>query len=477
MRPDRRVRHSIACGLFAAAVGLTVSASGERAGGAEVESSFMVTARADAFSIEVVDASAPVVPGGQVFFASPASSQATIDSIGASTGFASAPYPGDTAVTGPGAIAAVSGLPLPAYPFYVTSTYPSVPSSSQTSGPFQTESTSSPTETVARARVQFTPDDATAAAFASRATSSASRQSGTGALVAEAETLIQGFSIGPDLAIGNISGRARLSVTPGSEPTRETSFSVGSIRLAGTTVGLTDKGFEPVGLLPHPAPLDELEAVGITLRYLPAEETDTRVHSAGLAVSVVHDVPSQGPTGFTVIFGRVTVAIATGTAGALPDGLSDVPVGIDDSGLGSPGAPGMGPRADDAPDGPTQDGTLLSPSPRGLPIDTAASPTGLPTDGNPAGPPAGQSGAGAATVPGAYSEQAVGARAGGPLVANLGYGPYLALAIGSLVLALSAALFGTGLRAVLLPGAADPVLQLPPRPRHAPAGPDPNTLS
>src|SRR5687768_8446733 len=164
---DRRwaTRCAVSGTVMMAAVSLSATASG-----AEASRTYTVTARSDAFSIEAVYASAPVFPGGQIFYASPSSSQAVIDSVGASTGFASAPYPGDTAVTAPGAMAALTGLPVPGYPFFVTSNHPGAPEASTAQGPFQAESTSTADDTVAEARVRLVPGDSPATAFASRAT-------------------------------------------------------------------------------------------------------------------------------------------------------------------------------------------------------------------------------------------------------------------------------------------------------------------
>ena len=45
-------------------------------------------------------------------------SQSTFSSAGSSQAFASLPYPGSTAVSGPGLLTGITGLPIPPYPFY-----------------------------------------------------------------------------------------------------------------------------------------------------------------------------------------------------------------------------------------------------------------------------------------------------------------------------------------------------------------------
>src|SRR5262245_28244533 len=55
-------------------------------------------------------------------------SQSVIDGLGNSRGFAALPYPGDLAITGPGLVAGLTGLPSPPpYPFYVSSSHPTAP--------------------------------------------------------------------------------------------------------------------------------------------------------------------------------------------------------------------------------------------------------------------------------------------------------------------------------------------------------------
>ena len=69
--------------------------------------------------------------------------QASIDGIGGSNGFASAPYPGQTVVTGGGTFAIATGIQLPgAYPWYTATAYPATPEKKVDQGPVFLESTS-----------------------------------------------------------------------------------------------------------------------------------------------------------------------------------------------------------------------------------------------------------------------------------------------------------------------------------------------
>ena len=71
--------------------------------------------------------------------------QATVDSLGESSGFASYPYPGGTFLAGPGTLAGFAGQGLPpflAYPFIVSSSYPGQPESKADPPGYQLASTS-----------------------------------------------------------------------------------------------------------------------------------------------------------------------------------------------------------------------------------------------------------------------------------------------------------------------------------------------
>jgi hypothetical protein len=289
-------------------------------------SSFTVSARADAATIGIVDTHAPLVVNGQLVDATPATAQALVDSLGESQGFASAPYAGDFLVNVPNI---VNGLfngkapPLPSYPFIVNSSYPGSPSVQQVQGPYGITARSTPTNTTASARLGLL--TGSPALVSATATSSANQDAATGALVAQADTEIVGLSLGPLLKIGKISAHAQMSAQPSQTPVKQSSFSVGTLTIAGIEVGVTDKGLQ---LGPTTVPITSvtalttlLNAAGIKLSYLPSTQTATSVDSAGLSVSFTQNVPTQGPVNVTLTFGRVAVTTdsaggATGTAGA-----------------------------------------------------------------------------------------------------------------------------------------------------------------
>src|SRR5262245_57583003 len=86
---------------------------GGNAGAAGPDAGFTLEARADPMALQVVGSEAPVVPGGEVVYATPSSAQARADSLGSSRAFASAPYAGDFFTTLPGTVNGVSGGKFP----------------------------------------------------------------------------------------------------------------------------------------------------------------------------------------------------------------------------------------------------------------------------------------------------------------------------------------------------------------------------
>lgn|GEM_PF-3488962 len=338
-RSFRRLRLSAMIGsaglglLVLATTGLAANASADEATPPDSGGTFTVMAEARALDMAVetgvLGKPFPLVPGGQPpIYGSASSSQALVDSLADSTGYASAPYPGEFAqvllptvngISRPGSQPCDCSLPpFPAYPFYVSSSYPGEPSAEQTNGPYGISSKSSENSTTADAHLGAVVGSPSV--LSSRAVSTAERNPYTGAMVAKGDSVVQGFAIGPLLTIGDISAHAQLTAKPGEKPTRHSSFSVGTMTIAGVQVGLTDKGFQPLQGGPGGLPMASLDktlaAAGIAVVYLPPRETETTIDSAGLAVTFTETAPVQGPVKVTMTFGRAKALLEPG---AVPD--------------------------------------------------------------------------------------------------------------------------------------------------------------
>ncbi len=143
-------------------------------------------------------------------------------------------------------------------------------------------------------------------------TSKVKHDEATGALLATADGVVQGFSVGETLTIGQLTSHAEMTGRPGEKPTKKTALSIGPITVMGQLVGLTDKGLVPVPGTPKATDVNgltkQLNAAGITLGLLPGEETPTGIDSAAVIVGFAQ----KGPGGITrvrIILGRVRAQV------------------------------------------------------------------------------------------------------------------------------------------------------------------------
>jgi hypothetical protein len=278
---------------------------------ADDEGFFSLAASSAPIGVEYFDAGAPVIPG-EIIYASPAVSRAALDSVGNSSGFAGGPYFGDNVPALMGAVNALGpqGAILPTYPFMVLSQYPGKSKDSQESGPRHLSASSSANDSTGDAWVGLARGNP--GVLAASATSTVKHDEATGVLTAKADGLVQGFSVGDALTIGQLISHAEMTGRPGEPPTKKTSLSIGPLTVMGTLVGLTDKGLAPVPGTPKTADLNsltkQLGAAGITLGLLPGEETATGIDSAALVVGIAQ----KGPGGITrvrIILGRVRTTV------------------------------------------------------------------------------------------------------------------------------------------------------------------------
>jgi hypothetical protein len=272
---------------------------------------FSLAAGASPIGVEYFDAGAPVIPG-EIVYGSVAVTRAALDSVGNSSGFAAGPYLGDNVPALMGAVNALGpqGAILPAYPFMVQSQFPGKDKAGQDEGPRKLAATSSANESTGDAHVGLARGNPGVLSVAS--TSKVKNDPATGALTAVADGVIQAFSVGETLTIGQLVSHAEMTGRPGEKPTKKTSLSIGPITVMGQLVGLTDKGLVPVPGTPKATDVNgltkQLNAAGITLGLLPGEETATGIDSAAVIVGIAQ----KGPGGLTrvrVILGRVRAMV------------------------------------------------------------------------------------------------------------------------------------------------------------------------
>jgi hypothetical protein len=283
---------------------------------------YTVSAESDAALITVVDPSAPLVTGGLLVQASPATAQAAVDSLGDSTGFASLPYPGAFVATLPGTVDGLlgTGPPVPPYPFYVASSYPSSPSVSQTNGPYSISSISNSTSTTAQALVGLATGIPQVTTITANATAS---QQSDGSLVADATNDVEALTVGSLLRIGSIVSSVHVVSVPGQPLSYTRALQLGTITVGGIPIGLTDKGLvlgNNVVAGPSVGALTKLlSGAGITLTYLPERVTSTSIDSGGVELTISRDIPDQGNVVTTIVLGETSVTLQDGLPPAAPD--------------------------------------------------------------------------------------------------------------------------------------------------------------
>ena len=331
------------------------------AGAAVFDGAFKALAAADGFRVTVVMpgvtvTKTPVDLGGP-------STQAATTSLGENKGFASFPYPGDTAVTAPGIVRGAGGVPAPDYPLYVSSYHPAVPKQEVGSGPYLIRSESNDSSSTAVASIGLEAQGAGAAGLAkSQASTVASAEN----VVAKAGSDLTGLAVGP-LRLGQVLSTAEVKLGSDGKLTRTADTRVLGAMVGDTPVQVTPDG---VTLGPSPVPRPDTAAVnaaltqaGVTVEVLPRAETKTGV----VAPTVRIAQQDQSGRSITYVLGAASAFVEGEAAGSsvLPGGdLSVIP------------EEGQPPNADDA-------GAFA-----GRPAEANANAASSSTDFNAAPPPA-----------------------------------------------------------------------------------------
>jgi hypothetical protein len=249
-------------------------------------------------------------------FGSPVAA-AAIDSLGRSTAYASDPFPGETAVAGPGTLAGVTGLPNPGnYPFYVASSYPATPEGNFQQPGYALKAKSDEARSSATALHGGAANDS--ALLYAEATSTAEYTPATGAVLAQSKAVARQVDIGGVLKIGTMESSAKVTQTPGKEPVRDSSFRADFVSVAGQAVGVTAKGLTIAGTntpLPDGSQMAQaLKSAHITVQYLQAADSPGEVTSPGLVITQRFPVP-QGPEMVsTLVLGRSAAKVSIGDA-------------------------------------------------------------------------------------------------------------------------------------------------------------------
>jgi hypothetical protein len=247
------------------------------------------------------------------------SAQARLDSLGASTAFASLPYPGDAFVGLPGLLAGFTGLPAaPAYPFYVHSSHPTVPDAAFASGPGMALSAHSDAS-ASKAAASAGQDGGTT--VARPASTAETIRAADGTLSATATSTVDGVVLGPLSIRGLVSTATVLRTTDGRQQV-SSSLAAASVSVGGTTAALTDGGLvlagaaAPVGTDPL---ADALAKAGVSVAFTRATATKDGVVAPSLAVTFTqYSAVIQRPVTIRYVFGATSASVMATAPLALP---------------------------------------------------------------------------------------------------------------------------------------------------------------
>ncbi|MCW2585277.1 MAG: hypothetical protein JWN55_793 [Frankiales bacterium] len=312
---------------------------------------FSLSAAADGMLFEIQNSK---IPANIVVAAAPVSSFASVDSAGSSRAFAGLPYFGPSVQTLPATVNGLSGgltPPLPPLPGYVESRFPGDPDVREAQGPYVISARSTETTSSAHAGAGASPD----AADPSQQAYSTSEVKALpdGSVVSSASAGATGLRLGP-LTILDVSAAEKIIETGDGKPTIQSRTDLGSIKVAGFTIGIDQDGFNLLG-----APIDvpaaaafkavnaALAAANMEIAYIPRKvvkdaATDvTTVTSGSLRVTTVQDVPIQGPTRVVYTYARVAVSSSSVAFGeeptvSVPELPAVEPPVVENSGVAAP---------------------------------------------------------------------------------------------------------------------------------------------
>ncbi len=266
---------------------------------------------------------------------------ATQNSLQQSDAYAAFPYPGEEVAGLPGVVGGAASVPLPAYPFVISTSFGD--GAKQLSYP-GIELRSESTDTLTQAT-------ATGGSTGAGATSSA-RVARTGdEVVAKAVTDLDALRIGETLVISGLHGLATASRDSAGKLTRVSELSFTRLTAPGLVVGLTNGKFSlqngteaPTETdVPASAIADALTSAGYPTTYQAPKETPDGIIGAGLQITTTLPAPPPGlPGGLS---GETPVTVSIGLLRAevaytvLPDTPAAAAPGGVDAATGVPAAP------------------------------------------------------------------------------------------------------------------------------------------
>jgi hypothetical protein len=253
--------------------------------------------------------------------------QAAVSSVTGSNGFASVPYPGQDIVALPGTANGLTGIPLPSYPLYVGTSYPSKLVAKAVGPVYSMHSQSSQLASTANGSGGASAGPLNLGSLKAAATA---HETANGTAIATANSDVFGIDVAGVLRIGEVHATASAKQTKSGKLVRTSSLDVGQTTIAGVGIDLTPQGLT-IGSAHLPVSADNplakvLRNADIGLQYVAPRRTRTGIISAGVAVTVKHTFPKSFPdlggvtTTLTILLGSASAAAETTGVPALPLG-------------------------------------------------------------------------------------------------------------------------------------------------------------
>ncbi|MBA3742336.1 MAG: hypothetical protein H0X00_05285 [Sporichthya sp.] len=268
------------------------------------------------------------------------------NSLQQSDAYAAFPYPGEEVAGIPGVVGGAAGVPLPAYPFVIATSFGD--GAKQLSYP-GIELRAESTETL-------TQSTATGGSTGAGGTSSARVARDGDDVVAKAVTDLDALRIGESLVISGLHAVATASRDSAGKLTRASELSFTRLSAPGFVIGLTNGKFTLQNGTEAPAqndvPLAQIAAAlsgaGYPTTFQVPQETPDGIIGAGLQIQTTLPAPPAGtPGGFS---GETPVTYTIGLLRAevaytvLPTTPAAADTGVDagvDAATGVPGAPAL----------------------------------------------------------------------------------------------------------------------------------------
>jgi hypothetical protein len=258
--------------------------------------------------------------------------QSLADTSSGAGSFASLPYPGETAIAGPGTLSGLGAPRLPDWPFYVSASHPTRPAQnlSDPSGAYLLDAAATDGQAKASAR------GGEPAQFANQAKSQSDARTEVlttaDVVTSTATSTVDGFTIGP-LSITSVASKSVTTYHRGeAKPTTATELRVdggraGNLGFHYGSDGLTvNNGAIPVPSAEGLKALNQaLAPAGLSLRIAEAVPLQGGATAAALEVVSAAALPGAGTGTLHLAMGGATSYVSVGDAVGLPPELPEAP--------------------------------------------------------------------------------------------------------------------------------------------------------